>query len=87
MFVICSHCCNDNGLLICTMGGIGQNLQLQFDVSEIVYAINRAPHKTYVYQICDKICHIVRVMGQNECARHYKSGFIYNLYLDSNSIV
>ena len=32
------------------MGGIGQNLQLQTDTSEILYAI-RAPHKTYAYQI------------------------------------
>ena len=22
---------------------------------------------------CDKICHIVRVMGKNECARHYNA--------------
>ena len=28
------------------MGGMGQNLQLQSDGSEIIYAI-RAPHKTY----------------------------------------
>ena len=33
------------------MGGIGQNLQLHSDSSEIVCAI-RAPHKTYAYQIC-----------------------------------
>ena len=26
-------------------------------------------------KFCDKICHILRVMGKNECARHYKSGF------------
>ena len=32
------------------MGGIGQNLQLQSDGSEIVCAI-RAPHKTCAYQI------------------------------------
>ena len=32
------------------MGGIGQNLQLQSDGSEIVCAI-RAPHKTYACQI------------------------------------
>ena len=32
------------------MGGIGQNLQLQSDGSEIVCAI-WAPHKTYAYQI------------------------------------
>ena len=28
-------------------------------------------------KFCDKICHILRVMGKNECARHYKSGFTY----------
>ena len=50
------------------MGGIGQNLQLPSDGSEILCAI-RAQHKTYAYQICDKICHILRVMGENECAR------------------
>ena len=32
------------------MGGIGKNLQLQSDGSEIVCAI-RAPHKTYAYKI------------------------------------
>ena len=32
------------------MGGIGQNLQLQSDGSEILCDI-RAPHKTYTYQI------------------------------------
>ena len=32
------------------MGGIGQNLQLQSDSSEILCAI-RAPHKTYACQI------------------------------------
>ena len=32
------------------MGGIGQNLQLQSDGSEISCAI-RAPHKTCAYQI------------------------------------
>ena len=42
------------GLLIFTMGGIGPNLQLQSDGSEIVCAI-RAPHKTYAYQIWGKI--------------------------------
>ena len=26
-------------------------------------------------KFCDKICHILRVIGKNECARHYKSGF------------
>ena len=26
-------------------------------------------------KFCDKICHILEVMGTNECARHYKSGF------------
>ena len=36
--------------MIFTMGGIGQNLQLQSDDSEILYAI-RGPHKTYAYQI------------------------------------
>ena len=41
------------------MGGIGQNLQLQSDGSEIVCAI-RAPLKTYAYQ-------------KNECTRHYTS--------------
>ena len=35
------------------MGGIGQNLQLQSDGSEILCAI-RAPHKTYAYQIVTK---------------------------------
>ena len=40
----------DNGLLIFTMGGIGQNLQLKSDGSEILCAI-RAQHKTYAYQI------------------------------------
>ena len=56
-------------LLIFTMGGIGQNLQLQSDGSEMLCAI-RAPHKTYAYKFCDKICNILRVMGKNECARH-----------------
>ena len=51
---------NDKGLLISTMGGIGQNLQLQSDGSEMLCAI-WAPHKTYACQI---------VMGKNECARH-----------------
>ena len=51
-------------LIVLTMGGIEQNLQLQSDGSEIVRAI-RAPHKTYTYQI----------MGKNECDGHYKSGF------------
>ena len=32
------------------MGGMGQNLQLPSDGSEILCAI-RAPHKTYAYQI------------------------------------
>ena len=41
------------GLLLFTMGDIGQNLQLQFDSSEIACAI-RAPHKTYEYQIYEK---------------------------------
>ena len=43
-----SHCYNDKGLLIFTMGGIGQNLQLLSDGSEISTAI-RAPHTTYAY--------------------------------------
>ena len=35
------------------MGGIGQNLYMQCNGSEILCAISmiRAPHKTYVYQI------------------------------------
>ena len=37
---------------------LGQNLQLQSDGSEIICAI-RAPHK-----FCDKIYHILRVMGK-----------------------
>ena len=28
-------------------------------------------------KFCDKIYHILQVMGKNECARHYKSGFSY----------
>ena len=32
------------------MGGLGQNLQLQSDSSEMLCAI-RAPNKTYAYQI------------------------------------
>ena len=37
-------------MLIFTMGGIGQNLQLLSDSSEILCAI-RAPHNTYACQI------------------------------------
>ena len=37
-------------MLIFIMGGIGQNLQLPSDDSEILCVI-RAPHKTYAYQI------------------------------------
>ena len=49
------------------MGGIGQNLQLLSDGSEILCAIE-APDKIYPYQIFgDKIFHILRVMAKNEC--------------------
>ena len=36
--------------MIFTMGGIGQNLQLQSDGSEVLCAI-RAPQKIHAYQI------------------------------------
>ena len=56
------------------MGGIGPNLQLQSDGSEIVCAIRHHTKLTHT-KFCDKIYHILRVMGNNLCARHYKSGF------------
>ena len=49
-------------------GGIGQNLQLPSDGSEILCAITA---KLTHAKFCDKICHILQVMGnKNECARH-----------------
>ena len=56
------------------MGGMGQNLQLQSDSSEIVCAIGHHTKLAHA-KFCDKICHILQVMGKNERARHYKSGF------------
>ena len=44
------------------MGGIGQNLQLQSDGSEILCAV-RAPHKT------ENMSYFASY-GKNECARH-----------------
>ena len=46
------------------MGGIGQNLQLQSDGSEILCAI-RAPHKTYAYQILWQIMSYFASYGKN----------------------
>ena len=40
------------------MGGIGQNLQLQSDSSEIVCAIT-APHKTYACQILRQTKYVI----------------------------
>ena len=52
------------------MGGIGQNLQLQSDGSEILCAI-RGPHKTYACQILwQNMAHIFGFMGKNVCAKH-----------------
>ena len=54
------------------MVGIGQNLQLQSDGSEILCADSLLGHHTKLThtKFCDKIYHILRVMGKNECARH-----------------
>ena len=51
------------------MGGIGQNLQLQSDVSEIACAI-MAPLKIYAYQIWWQNMSYFASLGKNECARH-----------------
>ena len=59
------------------MGGIGQNLQLQSDFFYVLKLYVLLGHHTKLThtKFGDKICHILRVMGKNECARHYKSGF------------
>ena len=36
-------------------------------------------------KFCDKTCHILRVMGKNVCARHYKSGFIWGMFLEATT--
>ena len=58
---------------------------LQWAVQDIICNCSPIVLKFYVLlghhtklthaKFCDKICHILRVMGKNECARHYKSGF------------
>ena len=52
------------------MGGIGQNLQLQLDGSEMLCAILGHNTKHTHAKLCDKICHILQVMGKNEYTRH-----------------
>ena len=51
------------------MGGIGQNLPLPSDGSEMLCAIRHHTKLTHT-KFCDKICHILQVMGENEGARH-----------------
>ena len=60
------------------MGGIGQNLQLQTDRSEIVCAI-RATHKTYAYQILCQYLSYFASYGKKMSVPDIK-----NLGLDSN---
>ena len=38
-------------------------------------------------KFCDKICHILQVFGENECARHYKFVFFkYLTHFDHHSL-
>ena len=62
-------CYNDKGSVIYTMGGIGQNLQLQSDGSEIWCAV-RAPCKTYAYKMLWQNMSYFASYEKNECARH-----------------
>ena len=67
------------GFLIFTMGGIGQNMQLQSDGSEIVCAI-RAPYKTYAYQMLWQIMSYFASYGKKWVCQTFKFKFKFFIF-------
>ena len=74
------------GLLIFTMDGMGQNLQLQSDGSEILCAI-KAPHKTYAYQILCQNMSYFASYGKKCVCRTLKIWVYYNIISKTLDII